>query len=84
MLIVRVLLRPYRRPASRIAWVVVITSLPIVGILTYLLVWRGGIGRRMVARRREVVSNILRLAAVTSVDEDKQNVALPEQYSDSG
>ena len=35
--IVRVLLRPHRQPASRIAWIVVITTLPVMGILAYLL-----------------------------------------------
>ena len=36
-LIVRVLLRPHRQPASRIAWIVVIAVLPVFGILAYLL-----------------------------------------------
>ena len=31
-LIVRVLLRPHREPASRIAWVVVIVAIPVAGI----------------------------------------------------
>ena len=31
-LIVRVLLRPHRQPASRIAWVVVIVALPVEGV----------------------------------------------------
>ena len=35
--VVRVLLRPHREPASRIAWVVVVVALPLLGILAYLL-----------------------------------------------
>ena len=35
-LVARALLRPHRDPASRIAWVVVIVSLPVLGILSYL------------------------------------------------
>ena len=31
-LIIRVLTRPHREPASRIAWIAVIAALPIVGI----------------------------------------------------
>ena len=31
-LIVRVMLRPHREPAARVAWVAVITVLPVVGI----------------------------------------------------
>lgn len=33
----RVLLRPHRQPAARMAWIVVVLSLPFVGIAAYLL-----------------------------------------------
>ena len=33
---VRILLRPHRDPSSRIAWIVVVGVLPLVGILAYL------------------------------------------------
>jgi len=49
-LIARVLLRPHRQPASRIAWVVVIIALPMVGILAYILLGETSIGRRRVER----------------------------------
>ena len=42
--------RPHREPASRVAWVVVILVLPIVGILAYVLLGETSIGRRRVAR----------------------------------
>jgi cardiolipin synthase len=35
--LIRVLLRPHREPASRLAWVVVVLSIPLVGVLAYLL-----------------------------------------------
>ena len=34
-LVIRVLLRPHREPASRIAWVVVILVVPALGIIAY-------------------------------------------------
>jgi len=37
LLILRVLLRPHRQPASRIAWVIVIIVLPVLGLVAYLL-----------------------------------------------
>lgn len=55
-LIVRVLLRPHRDPASRIAWVVVIVSLPIAGILAYVLLGEVNIGRRRVERMRSILA----------------------------
>ena len=55
-LIVRVLLRPHREPASRIAWIVVIAALPIVGILAYILFGEVNIGRRRIAPGESVAS----------------------------
>ena len=49
-LILRVLLRPHRDPASRIAWVVVIIALPFIGALAYLLLGEVNIGRRRARR----------------------------------
>ncbi|MEQ8789609.1 MAG: cardiolipin synthase [Pirellulaceae bacterium] len=57
-LILRVMLRPHRQPASRIAWVAVIAALPVVGILAYLLFGEVNIGRRRVARMREVIDSL--------------------------
>jgi cardiolipin synthase len=35
--IIPVMLRPHREPASRITWVAVVAALPVVGILAYIL-----------------------------------------------
>ena len=35
--VIRVLLRPHREPASRVAWVATISLVPVVGIIAYLL-----------------------------------------------
>lgn len=42
----RAITRPYRTPASRIAWVAVIMALPLVGIIAYLLLGETSIGRQ--------------------------------------
>ena len=57
-LIVRVLLRPHRESASRIAWIVVITALPVAGILAYLLLGETNIGLRRVERTRKILSRL--------------------------
>ena len=49
-LITRVLLRPNREPASRLAWIVVILAVPVMGILAYALVGETRIGRRRLMR----------------------------------
>jgi cardiolipin synthase len=50
--IARILLRPHRDPASRIAWVVVVGVLPLLGMLAYLFLGGTSIGRRRIARAR--------------------------------
>ena len=50
VLIVRVLLRADREPASRLAWIVVILAVPVMGIVAYVLIGETGIGRRRLAR----------------------------------
>jgi cardiolipin synthase len=76
-LIARVLLRPHRDPASRIAWVVVIVGLPVMGILAYILLGEVNIGRHRVQRMREVLA---RMPAVTAADAQQLMPAVPERY----
>ena len=57
-LIIRVLLRPHRTPASRVAWIVVILALPVVGILAYLLLGETNIGRKLAERMRTVIDSM--------------------------
>lgn len=68
----RVLLRPHREPASRIAWIAVIAGIPVLGILAYLLFGEVRVGRRRVARLRSVLEDMPPVAAV--VPEDASNL----------
>jgi cardiolipin synthase len=52
--LVRVILRPHREPASRIAWLAVVLALPLVGILAYIMFGEVNIGRRRIERMRAV------------------------------
>ena len=63
VVIVRVLLRPHREPASRVAWVMVVFSLPVLGILAYILFGEVNIGRRRVARLRRILAGMSTLPA---------------------
>jgi len=64
----RVLLRPYREPASRIAWMVVVATLPIAGVLAYLLFGEVNIGRKRVARMQKVVGHMQTEAAASGLN----------------
>ena len=56
--ITRILLRPHRDPASRIAWVVVVGVLPLLGTLAYLLLGEVNIGRRRAERLHSVLKRM--------------------------
>jgi cardiolipin synthase A/B len=54
----RILLRPHRDPASRIAWMVVVGVLPVLGMLAYLLLGEVNIGRRRLKRLHAVLARM--------------------------
>jgi cardiolipin synthase A/B len=58
--IARALLRPHREPASRLAWIIAILALPVVGILLYLLFGETRISGPRRTRGREVNSRLAR------------------------
>jgi cardiolipin synthase A/B len=78
--IVRVMLRPHREPASRIAWVAVVAALPGIGILAYLLFGEVNIGRRRVDRMRKVLARMPDIAGAVKGDETNLKAVVPERY----
>ncbi|TVQ85353.1 MAG: cardiolipin synthase [Chromatiaceae bacterium] len=61
-LILRALLRPHRDPAARMAWVLVIAALPLLGLLAYLLFGEVNLGRRRIARMQATLARLPVLA----------------------
>jgi hypothetical protein len=58
--IVRVILRSHRESASRIAWIMLIIVLPVVGMIAYLFLGATNIGRRRARRFQEVLAHSTR------------------------
>ncbi len=58
LLIVRVLLRPNREPTARLAWIVVLLALPVLGILTYLLFGEIRLGRRRAGQLKAAATRL--------------------------
>ncbi len=79
-LIVRVLLRPHREPASRVAWVVVIIALPVLGLITYILLGETNIGRRRKERMRKILAKLPDATAGPEVQETNHEGAVPQAY----
>jgi len=77
--IARVILRPHRDPASRIAWVVVIAVLPVVGILAYILFGETNIGRKRVTRAREVLESMPPAVSTVSGNDACLKAEFPER-----
>jgi cardiolipin synthase len=81
IVIIRVLLRPHRDPASRIAWLVVVAVVPVAGIFAYLIFGETNIGRRRVARSRDVLAAMPRTAPSAAVDEARLRPEFPDRYA---
>lgn len=79
--IARAILRTHRDPSSRIAWVVVITVVPVIGVMAYLLFGETNIGRKRVARAREVLASMPPLATAAPADEARLQAELPERHA---
>jgi cardiolipin synthase len=79
-LIVRIMTRPHRDPASRIAWVAVIGAIPVIGILAYLLLGETNIGRRRFARMKKVILGMPAWPAISPGDEENAKAHVPERF----
>src|SRR5271165_460331 len=75
--IVRILLRPHRDPASRIAWVVVVGVLPLWGMLAYLLLGEVNIGRRRVERLHAILKRMPRISCQATGDTTELQLPFP-------
>jgi len=54
----RILLRPHRDPASRIAWMILVATFPTVGIIAYLFLGEVNIGKRRTRRLHDVIAGM--------------------------
>lgn len=77
----RAVLRPHREPASRVAWVAVIASLPGLGILIYLLLGETSIGRRRKERTCEVLASLPPALPPSFDDDPRRQPAYPRRYA---
>jgi cardiolipin synthase A/B len=80
VVIVRVLLRPHRDPASRIAWMVVVCVLPLFGMFAYLLLGEVNIGRRRLQRLHAVLKRMPQIPRHTPGDTAQFPIPIPGRY----
>ena len=77
--LVRVMLRPHREPASRIAWVAVILALPMIGVIAYILLGEVNIGRGRAAKLRAIESRMPPLQPGTAIDIANLRPEIPDR-----
>lgn len=70
LVVLRVLQRPYREPASRIAWVVVVLALPVLGVLGYLTLGETNVGRRNQKAMQAVIRDMRERASAHAENVD--------------
>ena len=80
VVMLRVLQRPHREPTSRLAWVVVVLALPVVGIIAYLLLGETNIGRRNAKAMRQAMGAVAHQEC-GSEDEASRSVTIPAGYA---
>lgn len=80
-LMARAILRPHREPASRVAWLVVMTAFPGLGIIAYLLLGETNIGRKRVARMREVLARLPNLSETPGAQSVNLQSEVPDRYA---
>ncbi|MEM9381920.1 MAG: PLDc N-terminal domain-containing protein, partial [Planctomycetota bacterium] len=76
LLVGRVLLRPHRDPASRIAWVVVVLVLPVLGCVAYLLLGETSLGKRRERRLRAIEGGLPPYRPIGPIPETTERFAL--------
>jgi cardiolipin synthase len=79
--VARAILRPHREAASRVAWVVVILVLPVAGIVAYILLGETNIGRRRMARMREVLARLPDVAETPGAKAMSLQPEIPDRYA---
>ena len=78
--IVRVILRPHREPASRAAWIMLVVGLPVIGVLAYIFLGETNIGRSRIARAKEVLENLPPMVSQTAENSTDLKAVFPEQF----
>ena len=79
--IVRVLQRPHREPAARIAWVVVILAFSVVGIAAYILFGETNLGRSRVERMRAILKALPDMSTAPEIPDTVFPADIPLRYT---
>ena len=77
----RILLRPHRQPASRVAWVAVVGTLPGIGVIAYLLLGETNIGRRNLKAMHQARAQLPTIPVAVADAAAHLEAQLPSRYA---
>ncbi len=75
----RAMIRPHREPASRLAWVIVVTTIPIIGIILYFMFGETSIGFIRAKNMQKLKSQIFQNKFKATLDTPITDT-IPEKY----
>lgn len=78
--LVRVLLRPHRDPAARVAWIVAILALPVLGVLAYILLGETNIGRKRADRLKRIFAILPEVGETPGFDAPLVQPDIPDAH----
>ncbi|MCV6823000.1 MULTISPECIES: cardiolipin synthase [Halocynthiibacter] len=76
----RVMTRPNRAPASRIAWLAIIFSIPGLGVIGYLLLGETSIGKTRVERKAKLNAELRQIADVPDYEGSASGIEMPARF----
>jgi cardiolipin synthase len=79
--IIRILLRPHRQPASRIAWIAVVAALPLAGAIAYLALGETNIGRRNLKSMGRAVDGLSAAGIAANSSRTSDTEQIPQKYA---
>lgn len=79
--ILRVMLRLHREPAARIAWIAVIASLPVLGIVAYIILGEVNLGEAHTKRMRTVLEDLPEMAQPEPLSSRYYQAKIPQKYA---
>jgi len=80
VVLIRVMLRPHREPASRLAWVAAIAAVPLLGLIAYILFGEIHLGHRQARRLRRLMARMPKTVAIAAKDIANVSADVPLAY----
>lgn len=76
-----ILLRRHREPVSRVAWLFLVTALPYIGAIAYVMLGTTSIGRKRIARLQRIWDHLPPPGDAAGMDAPDNRADVPDDYA---